>query len=57
MATIASIAAEYRMQPHELEAFGGPLLDGIGQSDELPERVEQELRDVLDHTEDGVYRA
>lgn len=55
MATIASIATEHDMQPHELAALAD--LADLGQSDELDDDTERFVRDLVDNTDtDGVYR-
>lgn len=55
MATIASIAAEHDMQPHELAALAD--LEHLGQSDDLDDDTERFVRDLVDNTDDdGVYR-
>ena len=55
MATIASLAAEYDMQPYELQAYAD--LNETGQHDELDEAAETFVRDLLDNSTDGTYTA
>lgn len=47
--TIAQLATEYQMQPHQLIAFGGPIFDDIEAKDvtELSEGDETCLREAL----------
>ncbi|HEY6117651.1 MAG TPA: DUF1870 family protein [Candidatus Dormibacteraeota bacterium] len=55
MASIATIAAEHDMQPHELLALTG--LDNMSQADELDADTETFVRDLVANTDtDGVYR-
>lgn len=53
MATIATLAAEYDMQPHELQAYAD--LNETDQLDELDDATEAFVRDLLDNSEDGTY--
>lgn len=55
MATIASLAAEYNMQPYELQAYAN--LYETGQHDTLDDAVETFARDLLDNSTNGVYNA
>ncbi|WP_157239479.1 hypothetical protein [Catenuloplanes japonicus] len=55
MTTIASLAAEYNMQPHEVQALAD--LNDTPQTAELDDTTETHLRDLLTNTDDdGVYR-
>lgn len=55
MATIASLAAKYDMQPYELQAYAD--LNETMQDAELDETTETFIRDLLDNSTDGVYNA
>ncbi len=57
MSTIASLAAEYRMQPHELRAYAD-LGENKVVDDQtaLDSETEAFVRDLLDNSDaDGVY--
>jgi len=47
MTTIESLAQEFSTQPYELRAFADDLLDGLGDTDEIPADAETTLREAL----------